>query len=124
MQEKTMSVSLGGQERVLMYGTMGYFNYIKEVTKKEPFDWLNEISKSGEENNVTMFSEDAAVIIYAGLNSYLDSKDEANVPFEKVKKWCNALTADQMAPIIKTSFEAISVPGEAKSQDEAKPGTS
>ena len=103
-----------------MYGTMGYFNYVKEATGLEPFEFLNKFRESSEtaqaNGTITILSKDAAIIVYAGLNSYLDSLDQPNIPLDKVIKWCNAIGADELGAINKIAFDALSSeePGEAK----------
>lgn len=121
MTDKTITLSLGGKERTLLYGTMGYFMYIKEATKQEPFEWLQEFDKKrqqAEGGNITVLIEDIAVLIYAGINSHLDSLDQQNVPLEKVKKWCNGVTVETATSILLTAFGTIQTdePGELTAQ--------
>lgn len=123
MIDKFLTLQLGGKERTLLYGTMGYFTYIKEATKKEPFEFLKDFDKKREESangTITVLVEDIAVLVYAGLNSYLDSRDEPNIPIDKVKKWCNALTIKSCTDICTYAFGSIgeeeSEPGEPPTQ--------
>lgn len=104
----------------MLFGTMGFFSYIKESTDKEPFEFLEEIEKRTEENAVTVFIEDISVIAYAGINSHLDSMDKPQVAKERVRKWCNALTMAQLSEIFQTSIKALST-GEPKPRQESSP---
>lgn len=121
MIDKLITLPLGGQDRTLLYGTMGYFMYIKEATKQEPFDWLQEFDKKraeAEGGNITVLIEDVAILIYAGINSHLDSLDQPNVPLEKVKKWCNGVTIETATSILQTAFGTLETgePGELTAQ--------
>jgi len=114
---KVITISLGGQERTLLYGTMGYFAYIKEATGQDPYEWLSSFDKLRDKSasdQITVMTEDVAVLIYAGLNSQLDSMDEVNIPIEKVKKWCNALSPEVVGSVMAFAFGAFQVdaPGE------------
>ena len=117
MASKTITLLLGGQERTLLYGTMGYFSHIKEASGMDPFEWLQKFDKAREElsGNMIVLIEDTAIMIYAGLNSYLDSTDKTNEPMEKVKKWVNGVPTEQVAEIFKTAFGTITsdMPGES-----------
>lgn len=113
----TTTIELGGQDRSLLFGTMGYFRYIKEATGQEPFEWLEAFDKLRGESisgNVSLLIDDLCVFIYAGINSSLDSKDAENVSFEQVKKWCNGITIDQATEVLRVAFGTIQsdAPGE------------
>lgn len=129
MVQQLITLPLGGAERTLLFGVNGYFEYIAEATKMDPFEWLKKFDEhvndvqAGEGKGVMVFMEDTAVMVYAGLNSFLDSKDQANVPFEKVKKWCNGLSNEMTVEIFKTAFGTISAaspdkPGELQPNQE------
>lgn len=83
----------------------------------DPFDFLEKFDKdvaetqSSSGRNIMVMVEDTAIMVYAGLNSFLDSRDEANISFDKVKKWCNGLSNDMTVEIFKTAFGTISEPG-------------
>lgn len=127
MVDKLVTLQLGGQERTLLYGTMGYFSHIKDATGKEPFDWLKEFdemrAKSATEN-IVVLTDDVSVIVYAGLNSFLDSKDLPNIPLEKVRKWCNGVKAEDFGNILASAFGTIQSdePGELIPQPEQSNG--
>ena len=116
---KTITLSLGGQDRTLLYGTMGYFAYIKEATGEDPYEWLSTFDKLREgsaSDQIKVMTQDIAVLIYAGLNSQLDSLDGENVPLGKVQKWCNALSPESVGSVMAFAFGAFQVDntGEAK----------
>lgn len=114
MIQQTITLPLGGQDRTLLYGVNGYFEHIKEATSIDPFEWLERFDKNREDGKLTAFLEDTAVVVYAGLNSHLDSTDQPNVAFNKVKKWCNGLTNEMTTAIYKAAFGTIETkePGE------------
>lgn len=125
MVQKTITLPLGGADRTLLYGTMGYFSHIKDATGVDPFEWLEKFDKAREGNAISVLIEDTAVMIYAGLNSHLDSLDKDNIPFDKVKKWCNGLSTETVTEIFKTAFGTISAdqPGELEpSQNNGQSG--
>jgi hypothetical protein len=109
MVQKTITLPLGGVDRTLLYGTMGYFSHIKDASGMDPFEWLERFDKQREEggNNVSVLIEDTVVMIYAGLNSHLDSQDKENVPIDKVKKWCNGLPTETITDIFRCAFGTI-----------------
>lgn len=116
MITKTITLKLGGQERILLYGTVGYFEYIKEATGKDPFDWLDGLTKQAEGASLTVMVEDTATLVFAGLNCYADQQDQDNTPIDKVKKWTRALPVDTVQEIFKTLFATFATeePGEVK----------
>ncbi len=99
-------LELGGQERTLLFGRIGFYSYIGEHTKADPLEWFNKLS--GDANVITRI-EDVALVVYAGLNTYLDEADKDNIPFEKVKKWCNALSVEEMSEVVSFAFESFVV---------------
>ena len=121
MIRKTISLSLGGEERVLMFGTLGFFEYVKEATGKDPLEWLNNL---GSEGGLTVYLEDTAAVVYAGVNTYQDSKGSPNIELKAVKKWCNAMTSGETTEVFKTaisSFTTDEKPGEEiPNQEQAK----
>lgn len=116
MITKTITLKLGGQERILLYGTVGYFEYIKEATGKDPFDWLDGLTKQAEGASLTVMVEDTATLVFAGINCQLDAEDKPNIELTKVKKWTRALPVDTVTEIFKTLFATFATdePGEAK----------
>ena len=121
MIRKTISLSLGGEERVLMFGTLGFFEYVKEATGKDPLEWLNNL---GSQEGLTVYLEDTAAVVYAGVNTYQDSKGSPNIELKAVKKWCNAMTSEETTEVFKTaisSFTTDEKPGEeTPNQEQAK----
>lgn len=118
MITKTITLTLGGQERVMLYGTVGYYEYIKEATGQDPFDWLDSLTKKTDGSSLTVMVEDTAAVVYAGINCQLDSTDQANIPIDRVKKWCRALPITDVQEIFKTLFSTFSSiqPGELAAQ--------
>lgn len=120
---KQIKLLLGGKERDLDFGKIGFFTHVKETTGKDPLEWLKEIDekieKKEDKNFLMLLLDDVVVLTYAGLNTSLDEKDEANVPIEKVKKWCNGLSISDISLVVRTALytEALEAePGEAETQ--------
>ena len=116
MVNKTITLPLGGTDRTLLYGTMGYFSHIKDASGMDPFEWLEKFDKAREESatNIMVLIDDTAIMVYAGLNSHLDETDQLNIPLDKVRKWCNGLRTDQVSEIFKTAFgQTEDMPGES-----------
>lgn len=118
----TYTLDLGGQDRVLQFGKPGFLKHIQEITKQDPFEWFNSlVPKEGEEKKpVIQNIDDAAVIIYAGLNTNLDMKDLDNIPFEKVTKWANGVDFDKMAEIVQMAFGSFQAEKNGEPTDEKK----
>lgn len=102
---------MGGQDRTLLFGISGFLQYIRDQIQGDPFDFMdNAIQKDSQDKEgtqVLVLFDNIPVMVYAGLNCYLDSKDEANVPFDKVKKWCRALNQETIIEIYKESYSAL-----------------
>jgi hypothetical protein len=119
---KEITIKLGGQDRTLAYGLMGFYNHVAEATNKDPFEWISSLDekfkKRNETNAVYLLAEDLVVIVYAGLNTHLDIEDKPNIPLESVKKWCNGLSPEQMGHIVVAAFgtEETVESGEAVAQ--------
>jgi len=123
MINQTITLTLGGKERTLLFGVNGYYNYIEEATKKDAFEWLSEFDKKRDESTngmIKIITKDIVPIVYAGLNSQLDSLDLPNESLDKVKKWCNAITPEVAADIFKTAFGTKEQQGELMLQAEQK----
>lgn len=119
---KQITLSLGGKEWDLDFGTMGFYKYIKEVTKKEPFDWLTGFdtrrSKNEDGSYLLLFLEDISTLVYAGLNCKIDAEDKENVPYEKVVKWCNGLSTEVITQLVTAAFSVEEKEtGEAQTQE-------
>lgn len=112
---KTMTLFLGGKDRILTFGKMGFLTHIKEVSGKDPLEWMNSLS--GDDGIIKNIA-DVAIIVYAGINTSLDMDDKENVDFTKVSKWVNGLDTDVMATIISSAFNAFTTQSEEKKTEE------
>ena len=119
---KQSTLKLGGKERTLLFSSLGILEYIQEQANRDPFEWLNElIKRSGADEHgvvkdVLSTIKDIRIIIYGALNCANDSSDEERIPFDKVNKWCTALSEKEYAEVFKMFALAIqnkSEPGEA-----------
>lgn len=117
-----IKLQIGGEERSLDFTRMGVYTYIKQATGLEdPFEFLKKFEV--KDRVLMTIVEDAAVILFAGLNTACDVEDKENIPFDKVKKWTNTLKADELTPVIESFFTGITAgvkkeetPGELQAQ--------
>lgn len=119
---------MGGQERSLLFGVNGYINYIREVSGIDPFEWLERFDKlrDGDDKElIRVVTEDVVILAYAGINSFLDSTDQPNIPIEKVAKWCNGISIEEASLIVRNAFGSIAsdTPGELKARTETINGS-
>jgi hypothetical protein len=112
MVQKAITLPLGGVDRTLLFGVSGFLQYVRDQIKSDPFEFMdkNILNKEEEENtgqNVLVLFDDLPVIVYAGLNCYLDSRNEKNESFTDVSKWCRALGEEIVIEIYKESYTAL-----------------
>lgn len=117
---KTLTLSLGGQDRKLLFGVNGFFFHIKDATGQDPFEWLKKFDEhrqkiSEGQSFAMVYLEDVNAMIYAGVNSYLDVNDLDNIPMSKIAKWANGLSFDDITAVFIASMTAFSK-GEDKPQ--------
>jgi len=111
MVQKTITLPLGGVDRTLLFGSSGFLQYVRDQINSDPFVFMdkniikNEEDESGQ--NVLVLFDDLPVLVHAGLNCYLDSKNEPGVSFGEVKKWCRALDQDMVIEIYRESYTAL-----------------
>lgn len=93
---KVMTLHLGGKERTLKFGTMGFFKYVGEIIDGDPLTLFNEITNPRKQYELTF------ACIYAGLKcgGCELSKDEIDVLVQQIE----FTTASE---IIKTVQEAM-----------------
>lgn len=97
-------LTLGGKERNLLFGTGGFFNYVGDASKIDPLEWLRKLD--GQRGIIDSLN-DVAIIVYAGVNCYNDAQDSENVSFDKVRKWVNALSSEDMTEVSTFAFTAF-----------------
>lgn len=116
-----MKLTLGGKERTLLFGKLGFYSYIQKATNEDPLEWFNKITeKKGIIDNI----KDIAVIVFAGLNCEADLRDSENFSFEKIQKWVNALEVADISAIVNNAFGSFKVDAEEKKIPvDALPGT-
>jgi len=117
---KTLTLTLGGQEHPLLFGVNGFFFHIKDATGQDPFEWLKKFDEhrqkiSEGQSFAMVYLEDVNAMIYAGINSYLDVNDQENIPLSKITKWANGLSFDDITAVFITAMTAFSK-GEEKPQ--------
>lgn len=109
---KTLTLTLGGQERKLLFGVNGFFFHIKDATKQDPFEWLKKFDEHRQkiadgQSFAMVYLEDVNAMIYAGVNSYQDVNDLDNIPIEKINKWANGLSFEDITAVFITSMTAF-----------------
>ena len=110
---KTLTLTLGGQDRKLLFGVNGFFFHIKDATGQDPFEWLKKFDEHRQQISegksfAMVYLQDVNAMIYAGVNSYLDVNDLDNIPMEKISKWANGLSFDDITAVFITSMTAFS----------------
>lgn len=117
----TMTLELGGQDRVLQFGKMGFLTYIQEASGMDPFDWFNSlVPKEGDRKPTIQSIKDVAIVCYAGINTALDMKDLDNISFEKVSKWVNGLDQEKMSEVINVAFASFTAEKNGEPTEEKK----
>jgi hypothetical protein len=119
------TLTLGGKERNLLFSSLGILEFIQEQTKRDPFEWLQELVKrtgadeAGVTKDILSTVKDIRIVIYGALNCSLDSRDEERIPFDKVNKWCTSLSETEYAEVFKLFALAIQnkEPGEVKAPE-------
>lgn len=109
----------------MLFGVIGYFHYVQEIVQKDPIEWLTELDKklqSKEQSiQMTLMTEDAPIMVYAGVNSWQDMIGKPNVSFDYIKKCCNALTPAQVGDIMRVAINSFTPDttdaGEPKGQE-------
>lgn len=125
-----MTIPLGGEDRTLLFGAMGYFLYLQKASGMDAYQYLNRVDERRKEDapaqeRLKLLTEDGPMFVYAGLNCQRDFDGKPEVDFETVKKMCNALTPSLIGEVMNTSFiamasDTIDEPqGEPKTQAEA-----
>lgn len=110
---KTLNIDLGGQERTLLFGTIGLYDHIEKATNEEPFEWIRKfdvlITKVASKEKINYSDyKDLVILVYAGLNTHLDTVDKPNIDLDKVKKWSNGLDESQLGTVFATAISALS----------------
>lgn len=114
------NVQLGGADRSLLFGVGGFYDHIWRQTGKQPLEWIMDLPKRDGKTEIDSIDE-VAVIVYAGVNAFMDDKDKDNVGYEKVRKWVNGLDTETMTSICNDAFNALanSIPSEGEIQARA-----
>lgn len=110
---KTLNIDLGGQQRTLLFGTIGLYDYIEKATGEDPFEWIRKfdvlIAKVSNKEKVNYSDyKDLVILVYAGLNTHLDATDQDNIDLDKVKKWSNGLDETQLGNVFATAISSLS----------------
>lgn len=107
---KNETLLLGGQERPLKFGGMGFFKYAGEVYSGDPTDLVSSAKNPKEQYDRMV------VVIYAGLKC-AGGTDE----FEQVESWVQDLPIPDAARIRLSYLEAYAEqngsPGEVEARE-------
>lgn len=108
--DKTIEVN----GKTLMFGRVGFFEHIKDSSKMDPLEWMQEqvnrfVKTEDGKWAITSVVDEVAVYAYAGINLNADMKDEDNVTLDKVKKWVRTLSFEECGQIINAAVESMAV---------------
>lgn len=100
MAKKQLTVSIGGEERVLRLSSMGFLKHLQDYTGVDPLK-----TEVKAEVSFTETFDFLCGLVYAGLNGK-ETK-------EKVQEWVGELEADEAAKIVSDYNRLMSTEGEA-----------
>ncbi len=109
MADKLITLSLGGQDRILDIGKFWFTKFYGEITKGDPISSTQVILDPS-----TQFDWVVA-IVYAGLKCHAKvTKVELNISKEDVENWIGEKEADEITIIIKqyADLNKSDTPGE------------
>lgn len=107
-----LTMILGGEERVMQFGRVGFYSYIEEASGIDPLEWFEKITKG--DKKIVAGINDAAICAFAGINTHLDLIDQEPVSFERVRRWVNGLKSEDVSTIVKAAFDAFATKSEEK----------
>jgi hypothetical protein len=104
MSDTIQTLSLGGQERTLEFGTMGFLKHLGRIIKSDPLDLFSEgYSTDPEKSYKACFA-----FVYAGLLADCDMKGtEPDFDSAQVDKWVSCLKASSLGEIVLTGYAAL-----------------
>lgn len=113
MSDKTTKLKLGGQERTLNFGVMGFLKHLGEILKEDPLDIFSATFATDPEKTYRINLS----IIYAGILAECDVQDLAPT-FSKadVDKWVSCLEASEVDGLSLKAYAALT----GKTVDELK----
>lgn len=109
MATKKLTINLGGVDRELKFGTMGFFKHIGDVIQGDPLEFINQVSNPKKQFELVY------AYVYAGLMS-----NGIEISPLELDKFVQEMTFDEGAQVIKTANEASmggnGQPGEKEAQ--------
>lgn len=109
--ETTITLTLGGEPRSLDFTRNGFLEHIEDATGQDPFEWFDRFKpkENGHVNKITTTMKDAAIIAYAGMNSFQDLKDFPPIPLEQVRRWMRSVPTKDVGKTLSALYEAVLV---------------
>ena len=115
MIRNSMVIDLGGQEQRLLFD-LGTLDNITEITGIDAFAFQVRFNSAKE------MIEDVSTVVYAGLLSNSESKNEQlPVDREQVKKWVRRLTMPQLKDVVKTFQSAFVTDASPEGGEDTQP---
>jgi|GEM_PF-4141876 len=93
---KETTIEIGGQQRTLKFGTMGFFKYIAEVITGDPIEFVNQITTPKNQYEIVF------AYVYAGLRCSGD-----NTPKDQIDTWVQSMEFEVAKEILKVGQEAM-----------------
>lgn len=113
MSDKVVNLKLGGQDRTLNFGVMGFLKHLGEIAKKDPIDIFSDGTSTdpGKAYGVHL------AIIHAGLLADCDVKGVSpTFTVEDVDKWVSCMETSEVDGLVLKAFAAMT----GKTVDELK----
>src|SRR4249919_3579483 len=106
--DKTLEI----QGKTLMFGRVGFFEHIKDATKQDPLEWMNQMFNRFTKTDdgkwqITSIVDEVVVYAYAGLNLQADIAEVDNITFEKARKWVRTLSFEECGKIVNAAVESM-----------------
>jgi hypothetical protein len=91
---KKITINLGGIDRELKFGTMGFFKHIGEIIQGDPLEFMNAIGNPKKQYDLIY------ACVYAGLKSN-------GIDIPELDSLVQDMTFDQGAEVIKVAQESL-----------------
>lgn len=107
--ETTITLTLGGEPRSLDFTRNGFLEHIEDACGQDPFEWFDRFKpkENGHVNKITTTMKDAAIIAYAGMNSFQDLKDLSPIPLEQVRRWMRSVPTSEVGETLTALYEGV-----------------
>ena len=93
---KKLVINLGGIDRELKFGTMGFFKHIGEIIQGDPLEFMNAIGNPKKQYDLIY------ACVYAGLMS-----NGVDISPVELDRFVQDMTFDEGAEVIKAAQESL-----------------